>query len=608
MTSQSQFEKSGKMENIIQILLFNTRMNLRTSTTYSFLSFLLFLRIYNGQKFKLETEVIEKLYQESDSATVLFIGSESEFLSEFIRSHNNIPVSVFCANGTPTVTNAEDSLQRFILVVHSSKETTHKQSWMNTTLLEFIPKMASRKHVIIVSKSIENLSDYFSFFWKHNFTRIFGITRNTLYGYLPFANEPIKTISTNDIQLLDALKDFNGFSMRTIFRKDFPRIFRYVNKQGSVEIGGIYGKIFLNFLHKYNGTFREIAQYKNTTVQLKELIHAISTDEVDLVMNLYHPMKGARFSSYPIDVAKSTFMVPINGVVGANEYFMRPFSIGAWLCIGLMFIYIIVMDVFREILVGSTVNLWESSSRIFLMMLRLPTECQITTGYRFHIQVLLLSFVLGNLYTVYFTSFLTVFIKTRQYETVQDLIDSNLKVLLVQFEWEFIKGLNILPSGFEKIAIPVDFYTLAKERDSMRNTSFAYSVGSDKGNFLISLQAHVTKPQFRLLPEHVMTAFVCVLMPQHSPLKDIFDRFIMQIAETGLYNKWRNDAIFQVFHCEDCHQTSYYSYRLNFEDVNRKVPLTLYHLKFAWEILIFGLTSAVFVFLGELVFIRCVWF
>ncbi|XP_055910490.1 uncharacterized protein LOC129944853 [Eupeodes corollae] len=474
-----------------------------------------------------------------------------------------------------------------------------EQEFMTSLLQKFIPTLRVRKFVIISADNFEKLQDYFIFFKENKFTRIFGIFNRTTYAYMQFADRKIQQVYM-EVKLPNSMEDLNGFVFRTTVERNIPRTFWYTTKEGQRKIGGCFGQIFLSFIRRHNATFKEIKLNNYTDMYGPGIINATLHNQIDLSMNIYADSKGLD-PSYPVKLGRFLVMVPLNGYVDPNEYFKRPFSLGLWILIGINLIYIVLIDVVIKILTNKPVDIWQSFSQMYLAMIGGSREIPVTTAYRLHIQVFLLSFILMNIYVIWFTSFLTVYIKVKQFETLQDLIDNDVKVMIASYFWKAISVSKILKPGFENLVVTVDYETHLTEMYSMKNTTFAYGLSADLSEFLISLQACFEKPLFHITRDSLLVYNSGFVLAPHSPFKENLNFFIIQVFETGLINKWDYDVVVQARYAGlkelDVHRGNR---RTPHKNNDMHVALTVGHLMFCWNLLAIGLTLASLAFVGEI--------
>ncbi|XP_055910212.1 uncharacterized protein LOC129944651 [Eupeodes corollae] len=548
-----------------------------------------------ANSFKL-SELVKRIYDESDSSMVCFIGVDDyindyeDFIAFFMRKYSEIPVSILTTSLSDDGDDDKEGLfsNNAVVVIR----TPRKDFRFFLILDSIVERLRVRKFVIIFTLALEDLKGWFVYFWEKRFTRIFGIADDICYAYLPFASNQVQQIglqNKNDT-IPDALKDLNGLIFRTSLQRDIPRAFPYPDKKGKRSVGGSYGQVFVNFLRKHNATYEEIIINNSTRLSIPGVINATISNEIDISMNVFTPTPGLDYS-YPVKFVSWNILVPLNGYVDPNEYFIKPFSVLVWIMIGVSFAYIILMEVLKDSYLNLSPNLWNSFSQTMLAMLNLSPEKPITTHYSFHVQVLLLSFVLGKLYNIYVTSFLTAFIRIKQFETIQDLIDNNVIVMIPYYEWALISDMDLHPEGFERIVASVDYATYITEMNSMRNTSYAYGVGSDRGEFLISLQTYFAKPIFHSTQDGLV--HLGFLLAPHSPFTGILSAFVIEVFDTGLIMKWDSDCIVQAI------AAGFEIGKSGEKPPKLPIPLTFHHLAFAWNCLMIGWIFAVMVFAAE---------
>ncbi|XP_055842648.1 uncharacterized protein LOC129909599 [Episyrphus balteatus] len=540
------------------------------------------------------TEFVKRIFEESsDSTSVCFIGISDDydydFLTFFMEEHFEIPIII--------LTNSSDLLKDKNLILDNSivvLRTLRKDNQIVQILDSFIGRLRVRKFVIISTSTLENLQEWFQYFQDTKFTRIFGIVGNACYAFLPYADNQIqKIVLDKEFILPDAMKDLNGLVIRTSLQRDIPRSFPYPCQQEKRCVGGSYGQVFVNFLKRHNASYQEITISNSTRLTIPNVINATISNTIDFSMNVFTPTPGLDYS-YPVKYVSWNILVPINGYVDPNQYFIKPFSFLVWVLIGVSFIYIIFMEVLKDIFLKIPPDIWNSFSRTMLAMLNLSSEKPITSDYCIHIQVLFLYFILGKLYNIYVTSFLTIFIRIKQFDTIQELIDNNVSVMIPYYEWALISDDDLHPEGFEKIVASVDYPTYITEMNSMRNISYAYGVGSDRGEFLIGMQTYFANPLFHPTRDGLVELHLGFLLELHSPFTEILSTFIIDVMATGLIGKWDNDAIVQGIKAGfEVDKTGEHPTKL-------PIPLTLNHLLFAWNCLVIGWICSVIIFFGEI--------
>ncbi|XP_055842647.1 uncharacterized protein LOC129909598 [Episyrphus balteatus] len=529
-------------------------------------------------------QIIHRAIEEFQSSTVYFVDFEDTFLSYYFEKPFDIPLIILnTISSNKDLKSVEDNII-LVVQVSSSLQVFH----------HLVNQMKVRKFVIVYGNSLEELQKYFDILWKECFTRIFGIAANITYAFHPFAENPIQEfVLSNETLLPNSLKDLNGFTFRTTVKTDLPRVLWYKDKNGHRQIGGLSGQIFLGFLKQYNATFVETAIEHLDTEPFIAVVNATLSKKIDISMNAYERVDGLE-QSYPIKLIKWNILVPFNGLVSSSQYFLKPFQPTVWICLAFMLIYLIVTDMLKDFFGKEPVDLWNSFSRIFLIFLNMPLEKPITKSYWFYFQVMILGFFSVNFYLIFMTSFLTVYIKVKQFDSIQDLIENNVPVMMVKYDFHYYLDRLYHPDGFEKVIVFMDYKSYSKELSSMKNTSFAYADGTDKLEFLLSGQI---KPNFHIIKDNLDQYFLGFLLAKHSPFQEILSDFVFQIFTTGLMDKWTRNTYYQAKN-----EGLINSDLEHVLEEQEAMPLALYHFKFAWICFVVGILFAVGTFAGEVLY------
>ncbi|XP_055918408.1 uncharacterized protein LOC129950496 [Eupeodes corollae] len=529
-------------------------------------------------------ELIKKVHEESFAEAICFVCVDGAFLNLFLKVHSNIPVVIFDSHSPNISSNASKSLYGHVMIV---VEAVREDPNDIEVLHELILRLGVRNFAAIIAEDIDRLRRYFSFLWEKKFRRTFGIVNGTFYAYFPYADSTVLRF-TNLNPLPNAQMNLNGHVIRTAIKLDLPRSFWYTDNHGVRKVGGFVAQVLTHFLEKYNGTF--VDALKNNFEKMKE-IDAVVKGNMDVTMNPYIPSEGIQLS-YPVKLSRWTIIVPLRGFLDPNEYFLRPFSPTLWICIGLTCLYIILMHMLMNILLGLPPNIWHSFSQMYLTMLNMSLDQEYFRAYRFQFIQKIFAFIIVNFYLVFLTSFLTVYIKVKEYDSIEELIDDGFPVMMAEYDWNFTDH-KIFPKGFEKILLIVPADELVKTRYSVQNTTYAYGGGIDASNFLQSVVARYSRPKFKWISASLNQALYAFIWAQNAPLQEVLGQFIIRISDYGLIIKWTQDAVMQGSQIVKKYM------KIKPESSDILFPLTVKQLRFAWTCLLSGLTVASAVFLGE---------
>ncbi|XP_055840868.1 uncharacterized protein LOC129908431 [Episyrphus balteatus] len=323
-----------------------------------------------------------------------------------------------------------------------------------------------------------------------------------------------------------------------------------------------------------------------------DIIIASRKNELDLSMNAHSPQSRGGWS-YPAKVITCVLMVPVNGYVNPDEYFVRPFSTGVWMCVGLFLVYVTVMKVLLNKCRQKNPEYWHSFSEAYSAILMLGPEKTVTTNYSFHIQVFLFTFLIGSIYVIYFTSFMTAFIRIKQYDTIEDLIDNKVPIMLPKYDYNLILKTSVYPKKFTELFLPVDLKMYTHHLYSLHSINFAFVVGEDRMDFFNTVERTLKEPLFRKAREKLNFYFLSYIMPPNSVFEDILNDCIMRVQDAGLIQKWDSDFTFNAM----VHLKLFW--KDHFFTGIEHVALNIGHFKFAWTGLAVGLILSTLVFLWE---------
>ncbi|XP_055842793.1 uncharacterized protein LOC129909746 [Episyrphus balteatus] len=370
-----------------------------------------------------------------------------------------------------------------------------------------------------------------------------------------------------------------------------PKIFSNLDKKGNTRFTGTFGEQFEQFIRRHNATFTVTNLDENATLALE----LTRNNEIDINMLIVQNMENVSFSP-SLSLLKYSIVMVRNDFVNPAEYFVRPFSSGVWICIIGTIAYITLVDIILKALTNSKTDVWTSFSQVFLILLDQGPEQPTTYAYRLYAQVSVFAFIISNIYVIYLSSFLTVFIPVKQYDTIQELVDNNIPVLIIDHQFESLKEFNtVYPKVLDKIIKPVS----TPEYDSYVyprvNPNYALALYKDGITVLEKIQALGQRPIFHVCKEDIVKYYVGFLMPQYSPFKEYLDQMIVEIAETGLLEKWESDfPAFLINNVMKRWEKFDYDYD---GDVHK--PLQLQHLVFPACCLAVGLALSIVVFVGE---------
>lgn len=403
------------------------------------------------------------------------------------------------------------------------------------------------------SRFYENIRQIYEWVWKKQFTNTALITvRNYVFRHEPYPTPNVVNMTENWTAKSFFVRtggDFQGYVINTPVRYDLPRVF-YMTKQPQANrpthpVSGVSGKMFTAFVKSINATFNESQtdNLENVPLDINEIIRMIEEKKIEISMHSFTGMFNSNAgASYPIGINDWCIMVPFRDRSPEHGYLRNSFHQYTW--------YLICFSVLY-----CTVGIWICSpvSKRDLSLSFLQAICSLlliaplrilqipTLQIRF---IFLLLFVMGflitNLYVSKMASFLTASPEQPQINTVQDVIDTKLPIMIMDYEYEILESYHY-PQMFMDLLVKANKYEMDKHRDRF-NTSYGYSIQSDRWNFLNIQQRYLKKPLFRLSQICIGPYYHAFPLQKDSHLSRPLQSFIMATSQVGLMTYWKKEA------------------------------------------------------------------
>ncbi|XP_073845227.1 uncharacterized protein [Musca autumnalis] len=448
----------------------------------------------------------------------------------------------------------------------------------------------------------ETIRLLYEWVWMKQFTNTAVVTvRNNVFILDPYPTPTLVNITESwqpESFFVDNSKDFKGYVINTPIRYDLPRVFYLkhprIGARTKHQVTGVSGKIFTAFISSINATFNETWTdgMEMEPVDINNVLKMIEEKHIEISMNSYTGMLGdSAGSSYPIGINDWCIMVPYRNRSPEHMYLQNCFQEHTWFLICFSTLYI-------------TIGIWlcsPSNSRdlslsflqaICSMLLIVPLRVLVIPSGRMHfifILLFLMGFFITNLYVAKMSSFLTTTTEQPQINTVQDVIDAGLKIMVMDYEYEIVLS-NNYPQRFMDLMVRVSKAKMDEHRDRF-NTSYGYSVQSDRWNFLNIQQRYLRKPVFRLSQICLGPYYHVFPLQRDSHLASPLQSFIMFASQLGLITFWKNEAFVDAL---------YLGYVRMILVNDSLVPLSTSYFRSIWYVWWFGLTLSGLVFCLEM--------
>lgn len=478
--------------------------------------------------------------------------------------------------------------------------------------------------IILLLNHIRLSKVYFIFdlFWQKKFINTIAyFSKNNnyqIFTYNPFPNFILENLTYNYENFnfhklfFNKIKNVNGYEIRTPIRLDPPRVFKIYDKNlKNFSISGIAGSIYDGYCKYINATLKEIKDITTTiSINHDQMLNLILKNKMHIGIHPYGNYNRDVISlSYPIIPINWCLIVPVISKIPNYLYLILPFRKYIWYSIILsIFLFTIIKNcIYDKLLLKlNQVNTKNNYKRIdfslslcyiicSLMYIQLPQNKSLKFNWKFFIfygQIFLLGFILSNIFLATLLSYLTSTVYGKQLNTVKDLINANMKIMLLDYDLDtFLKSRNIT-SDFYDLLIPVDSDTIQSHLLKL-NTSYSYSISSDRWEFFLKKQKFLKNKKLRLSPICLGTYMLSFPLQYDSPFLESLNQYILNVINVGLYNYWA-DTVF-----DEALQENIIEYEHDNDKILNK-PLNLEHLRLVWIIWLCGLFISTISFCLEL--------
>lgn len=513
--------------------------------------------IYELYMFKNFILYISEKFEHTESAV--------KFLDEFFTAFPFVPNVIL-------VSNDEVDPKNFHVDVLVSKPTlslvftTGPNDTVMSVAAESMKNVRIFKTIFILITSMElhayeehtegdyvnMVNETYAWIWREQFLSTILLTeRDNIYILEPYPELKIINKTENWIVkdfFVDYYNDLKGYVLNTVIRYDLPRVFDRHYENEELKISGTSGKLFTTFLKSINATLGD------SDVASSPFEPALMGDVIELILNrtieLSPHSQTALFAidhvgtSYPIGINDWCIMVPFYNRSPEHLYLLHSFQKNTWLLLLFAIVYI-------------SIALWlcdpqrpkQYSSALLQTFCSMLSISSTKIFNKLNLRMSLLSFslfllgiVISNWYTSKIASYLTTSLPSTQIYTVDDVVRANLRIKVFDYEYERLESMSAqYPQRFLQQIDIVDKQFMDQHRDTM-NTSYGYSIQTDRWKFLNMQQQFLKKPLFRL-SDICMGPFHHVFpMYADSHLQVPLKYFIMHASQSGLLAYWQKSA------------------------------------------------------------------
>lgn len=344
------------------------------------------------------------------------------------------------------------------------------------------------------------------------------------------------------------IKDISGEKVIVNAFRITPYCFmRYNEISKRYEYYGILSHVIENFIQYINGTPDFISpkelDERNITAHAP-LEGANLTTYVQFVPSMSYSknMLICLLRSNPIEPYKVFLVFNSPGQIDMDSYSTRPLDHNSWICIIVFIFYASILYTVSRRLIKINKSYWASFSIVLRGILAQSFEMERTLVC---IIVVVFGFMLTICYSALLGSYLTTLIYEDPLEDWSDVVEKNLTVMIMEtFNKENIRN-NIPELGMYKDYIkyvpsqnrlyygPVD-----PNRALIGNTGF--------WKYMMELQMKFYNTRiYRRSKFNFGRSFLFIYHEHHLKYKYRLNYFLALIKETGLYNYWCSQAVYE---------------------------------------------------------------
>ncbi|XP_016952958.1 uncharacterized protein LOC108026523 [Drosophila biarmipes] len=434
--------------------------------------------------------------------------------------------------------------------------------WLKTIFILF-PSLESREidsNPEAFLKFSDGIKSIYDWVWRQQFINTLLVTiKDSVFELDPYPT-PSVVNKTGEWRAEDFFqkyaKNMKGYVVKTPILYDLPRVFksdRPTNRYEKNYVHGTSGNLFLGFLEFVNATLLDTSV--NMTVgylNITDLLDLVAQGVYETLIHSFTEItsKYVVSYSYPIGINDCCIMVPYRNQSPADQFMQEALQNNVWILITLFTLYIALAIWLcsplrpRDLSAAFLQSICTLTYSAPTFIIRTPT---LRMRY-LYIVLAIWGIVTSNLYISRMTSYFTTAPPQRQVNTVQDVVEANLRIKMLAVEHErMAKSPAQYPESYMRQVDLVDKHMLDLHRDPF-NTSFGYTVSSDRWRFLDMQQLHLRKPIFRLTDICEGPFYHVFPMHRDSHLRSPMTEYIMIAQQAGLMNHWKREAFWEALH------------------------------------------------------------
>lgn len=388
--------------------------------------------------------------------------------------------------------------------------------------------------------------------------------------------------------------DFKGKAIKVPVTEDKPRIFAraydLVTKQ--LKLSGICWKLFKNYVQHSNGKVHPYLLYEpgERYRSIDEILDMVENRSVICSPNCFAGLNLERFStSHPIQMVDWCFMVPVIGEVPSYEYILTPFQNETRLILSVA-------------IIATGIMFWILGGRKSFSLGLLNSLCgYISLGFCTNVDGLhkwtsrfvqamirVAGFIFSNYYNTLLASFLATTLFGKQIDTIIELIESNLEIMLRSEDYNALLPFN-LPKNFLK-NLKINRRNVVSELRNHLNNSYGYIITSDRWDYHKFQQESMKVHKLRFTDICYAQYLLTFPLWYDNMFTESLNHFILRSIQGGLVSYWTEQS-YRDFRKIGAVNETYIP--------NEAIPMDVVFFTYAWLCLLIGLGSSSVIFVLE---------
>ncbi|EDV55229.1 uncharacterized protein LOC6547413 [Drosophila erecta] len=439
--------------------------------------------------------------------------------------------------------------------------------WLKTIFVLF-PSLESRNFETnpeSLAHFTAEIKDVYDWVWRQQFINTLLVTiKDNVFILDPYPTPSIvnRTGAWRAEEFFQKYaKNMKGYLVRTPILYDMPRVFKSDRPSNRYErnfIHGTSGNLFLGFLEFVNATLVDTsATVTDDYLNMTNLLDLVSHGVYETLIHSFTEIttKHVVSYSYPIGINDCCIMVPYRNQSPADQYMHEALQENVWILICLFTLYITAAIYLcsplrpRDLSAAFLQSICTLTYSVPTFIIRTPT---LRMRY-LYILLAIWGIVTSNLYISRMTSYFTAAPPVRQINSVADVVAANLRLKMLGNEYERMARSPLqYPENYMQQVDLVDKHMLDLHRDPF-NTSFGYTVSSDRWRFLNQQQLHLRRPIFRLTDICEGPFYHVFPLHKDSHMRSVMTEYIMIAQHAGLMSHWEREAFWEAVHLHRIH-------------------------------------------------------